>query len=149
MILSRQKNPGLDFCIGVARALDLPPEDILRRAALLPPLPPAVSEEREILRLVRSIGGQARHTAMTMLRALAGAPQPASQPATDVARENRATYQADQPRTPVDRLAYDIAQQLNTMTPDDQNRVIDLMRRLSGTQGGNTEDVPNGPLGPD
>ena len=55
-VFSRQQNPGLDFCIGVARALDLPPEDVLRRAGLLPPLPPSVTEEREIVTQVGPFG---------------------------------------------------------------------------------------------
>jgi len=132
-VLSLQQNPGLGFCIGVARAFDIPPEDVLRLAGLLPPLPPAVKEEREIVRLIRSIGVQAREVVMAQLRALAGVP-PA--PANQVAEE-RAAYQVDEPRTLPERLAQDIAQQLSTMPPEDQNRVIDLMRRLSGDHASN------------
>jgi transcriptional regulator with XRE-family HTH domain len=39
MTMSQQKNPGLDFCLGVAKALKVPPEDVLRRAGLLPAVP--------------------------------------------------------------------------------------------------------------
>jgi len=36
-VVGGQANPGLDFCIGLARALKIPPEQVLRRAGLLPP----------------------------------------------------------------------------------------------------------------
>lgn len=38
-IISGQTNPGFDFCVGIAKALDMPAEDVLRRAGLLPALP--------------------------------------------------------------------------------------------------------------
>ena len=31
--------PGADFCVAVARAFDLPPEEVFRRAGILPPTP--------------------------------------------------------------------------------------------------------------
>jgi transcriptional regulator with XRE-family HTH domain len=37
LILSGDRNPGPDICLGVARAFDLPPEDVFRTAGLLPP----------------------------------------------------------------------------------------------------------------
>lgn len=35
-ILSGQRKPGVEACAGVARAFHLPPEDVMRRAGLLP-----------------------------------------------------------------------------------------------------------------
>lgn len=35
-VLNDRANPGLDFCVGVARALDVPPENVLRMAGLIP-----------------------------------------------------------------------------------------------------------------
>lgn len=35
-VLNDRTNPGLDFCVGVARALDVPPENVLRMAGLIP-----------------------------------------------------------------------------------------------------------------
>lgn len=39
MVTTERQNPGYDFCIKVANALDEPPEKVLRIAGLLPPLP--------------------------------------------------------------------------------------------------------------
>ena len=39
MVLSQRKQPGLDFCVGIARAFHLPPETVLRRAGLIPGAP--------------------------------------------------------------------------------------------------------------
>jgi transcriptional regulator with XRE-family HTH domain len=38
-VLNGQRNPGLKFCLGIADALDEPPELVMRRAGLLPELP--------------------------------------------------------------------------------------------------------------
>lgn len=75
MVLSEQKRPGLDFCVGIGRALGEPPEKILRLAGLLPPLPPAVEEEKEIIDIVRSLSPEGRAFILRMLRGLkSGAP---------------------------------------------------------------------------
>jgi transcriptional regulator with XRE-family HTH domain len=71
LVFSRQKGVGLDFCIGVARALGEQPERILRRAGLLPPLPAAVEEENEVLQIYRTLPATQRRTILSMLRALA------------------------------------------------------------------------------
>jgi len=39
MILSGKSNPGNDLCVGIAKALKIPPEEVFRRAGILPPLP--------------------------------------------------------------------------------------------------------------
>lgn len=38
-VISGHKNPGLDFCLGIAKAFDYPPDYVLRRAGLLPAAP--------------------------------------------------------------------------------------------------------------
>ncbi len=38
-VISGHANPGPDFCLGVARAFNQPPEKVFRAAGLLPPLP--------------------------------------------------------------------------------------------------------------
>lgn len=43
MVVSGQKGVGLDFCLGVSRAFGQPPETVLRKAGLLPPIPTLVS----------------------------------------------------------------------------------------------------------
>lgn len=53
-LLNRQNRPALETCIGIAEALGYPPELVLRKAGLLPPLPgtddQAIQEVREIMR---------------------------------------------------------------------------------------------------
>ena len=61
-----------DFCVGVARAFELQPEELLRQAGLLPALPPEVREEREVQYLIRTISSEEREAALAMLRGLAG-----------------------------------------------------------------------------
>lgn len=41
-VLNDRRNPGVDFVLAVARALGVKPEDLYRRAGLLPPKPAAV-----------------------------------------------------------------------------------------------------------
>lgn len=38
-VINGHANPGLDFCEGIARALKIPTQEVMRRAGLLPPLP--------------------------------------------------------------------------------------------------------------
>lgn len=40
-VITEQRDPSPDFCIAIAHALRLPPEDVLRRAGHLPPKPTA------------------------------------------------------------------------------------------------------------
>lgn len=64
--------PSWDFCYRIATPLQLPPEQLFRIAGLLPPQSPPVQEEAEILDIVRKLTGAARHTVLTMLRAVGG-----------------------------------------------------------------------------
>ena len=38
-VLSGKTNPGFEFCIGIAKALGMPPEVVMRKAGLMPPRP--------------------------------------------------------------------------------------------------------------
>lgn len=53
-ITNRQNQPSFETCIGIAQALGYPPEQVLRKAGLLPPWPghddKAIQEVREIMR---------------------------------------------------------------------------------------------------
>lgn len=44
-VLGENANPGLDFLVGVARALGIPREEVFRRAGVLPPL---IEDESEL-----------------------------------------------------------------------------------------------------
>lgn len=72
MVISEQKRPGLELCLGIAHAFGEQPEKVLRLAGLLPSLPPAVVEEREALAILRTLPAATRSTVMQMLRGLAG-----------------------------------------------------------------------------
>lgn len=71
MVISGQKGIGWEFCLGIARALGYPPEDVLRRAGLLPPIPARVQDEQEMLGIWRMLSDVQRRTILVMLRALA------------------------------------------------------------------------------
>jgi len=73
-VMTGQRNPGFDFCVGIARALSEPPEKMLRLAGLLPALPPAVAEESEVVGLFRRLSSQTRSVIVITLRGLAGLP---------------------------------------------------------------------------
>jgi transcriptional regulator with XRE-family HTH domain len=45
-VIQGQRNPGLDFCMGIAKAFQVPPEVVMRSAGILPPVP-EIDEERE------------------------------------------------------------------------------------------------------
>ncbi|MFQ5613980.1 MAG: helix-turn-helix domain-containing protein [Anaerolineae bacterium] len=69
MVLNGDKRPGLDFCNGVARALNHPPEAIFRLAGLLPPDPDMDPEEKEALHLFRQLGDAERKRILQAMRA--------------------------------------------------------------------------------
>ena len=56
-LLNQQNNPGLEICIGIADALGYPPEYVLRKAGLIPPLPATPDDERikEVREIMRNL----------------------------------------------------------------------------------------------
>ncbi len=116
-VISGAKRPGLDFCVGVGRALSVRPEEVLRRAGLLPALPAPVADEGEALTLLRELSGGERSLIIRQLRALASAPaahgvnerQPAYNADTDLQRFYRVAERlARLPDGPIrnDAIAY-------------------------------------------
>lgn len=69
-ILNGSRRAGPDLCNAFAHALDETPERIFRLAGLLPPMAPAVEEEREAVAILRSLPTELRLVAMRMLRSL-------------------------------------------------------------------------------
>ena len=61
-ILSGARRPGPEACVGIARALGLPPEQVFRKAGLLPALPGPDDEVllRELLEVVRQLNPEER-----------------------------------------------------------------------------------------
>ena len=71
-VISKVRQPTWDFCASVAVALGEPIDEVFILAGLKNPLPPAVEEEREAIRILRSLSTTVRNVAMTVLRAIAG-----------------------------------------------------------------------------
>lgn len=124
-IMAGRNRPGLDFCVGISRALDKPPEKVLRLAGLLPALPPAVAEEGEAMSLFRRLNRQARGVVVTTMRSLLGLPS---------------TPGVDEPQTLDDLLAYHIENQGQYLTVEEERAVFDLMKTLRDRG----EGAPNG-----
>jgi len=82
-ILNGSRRAGPEVCNALARALDEPPERVFRLAGLLPPLPPAVEEEREAVRILRGLSPDLREAALRMLRGLRPGAVPPPPPAPD------------------------------------------------------------------
>lgn len=70
LVLNEQKGPGPKLCRGIARALDLPPEDVFRRAGLLPPAPEETSSLREVIHLFNQLSPEQQDNMLAMARAL-------------------------------------------------------------------------------
>jgi len=63
-------NPGSDFCLGIAKALDLPPETVFRKAGILPPEPDLTSREKINLHLFRQLSLAEQERQLAVMRAL-------------------------------------------------------------------------------
>ena len=133
-VLTGKQVPGLEFCKAVAQALDTPVTEVLRMAGHLPALPPPVYEEQEAVRIMRALSEQMRGVALSILRAL-------------YASTRQGGTEAEGTDGLSERLAREIAYDLGKMTPDDQRRVIDLMKRLRGDRG--EEEADHVSLGTD
>ena len=70
-VLSGQRAPTFEFCAAIAAPLELDPVEVFRLADLLPPLPPNVDAEEELLHAFRQIPSDQRQVVLTMVKALA------------------------------------------------------------------------------
>ena len=80
-ILNRERRAGPETCLGIARALEVPPERVFRLAGLLPPLPENISKEEDLLYYFRQLDDFGKHEAISIIRTL---------------REARTEYKTDQ-----------------------------------------------------
>ena len=95
-VVTGKQIPGLEFCKGVAKALDMPADRLLRLAGHLAYVPEAVAEEQEAVRLFRTLNEQMRGVALSVLRALqSGAPHSGAW----VQRESRAPSSSAWPKS--------------------------------------------------
>ncbi len=65
------ETPGAEFCLAIARAFKMEPEDVLKRAGRFPPEPPVTSRRREADRLFARLSEEDQETLLVQMRALA------------------------------------------------------------------------------
>jgi transcriptional regulator with XRE-family HTH domain len=134
-VMNERAQAGAEFCVSVARALGEDPEDMLRLAGILPPLPPAVREEGEALRLFRSFDPQAREVILVTLRCLLGLHGSLSR-AVEEQPAARDGGHGDRPHTFSEWLAWHIARNGKTMTREEWRQVCDLASLVQETNEG-------------
>lgn len=70
-VMNGQKNPGFEFCKGIARAFGISrPEFVMMRAGLLPPLPKSTASLREANDLFAQLTDEEQRMLLTQMRAL-------------------------------------------------------------------------------
>jgi len=72
-VLSGYRKPGYRLCRGIARALEMNPEDVFRRAGLLPPAPDADDPQlKAALFLFEKLTDADQERVLAIMKALAG-----------------------------------------------------------------------------
>lgn len=69
-LLSEQRVPSSDTCLGIARAFDIPPETVLRKAGLLPPLKENNERTRELKHVFDQLDNHHQELALRMVRSI-------------------------------------------------------------------------------
>lgn len=69
-VIAGQRNPGCEFCIKVAQALELSPVFILVKAGILPPVPASEDSPtlQEIIELARSLSSEDQNHLLEYVR---------------------------------------------------------------------------------
>ena len=67
-VLSQAQQPGPDTCTGIARALRISPEEVFRRAGLLPPQPEETPTSRELLYMFMQLDDQDQERILSITR---------------------------------------------------------------------------------
>jgi transcriptional regulator with XRE-family HTH domain len=68
-VLNQRTNPGLQFCTEIARALNVPPENILRLAGLLPPQPEETATINEFIHLLNQLPAEEQKELLLVAKA--------------------------------------------------------------------------------
>ena len=74
LVMSGQRNPGVDFCNGIARAFGVSPVTVLARAGIIPPLDDEDVTFRELWHHVRRLGYRDRVRLIQIAREWASEP---------------------------------------------------------------------------
>jgi transcriptional regulator with XRE-family HTH domain len=69
-VLSGSAKPGFNFCKGVAQALGVPTEEVLRKAGLLPPEPEETTTTRELMRSFSQLTVEEQRMVIEMIHGL-------------------------------------------------------------------------------
>ncbi len=54
-VISDKVTPGYEFCIAIGKALQVPPESVMRLAGLLPPVPAKTEQSEQLLYLFNQL----------------------------------------------------------------------------------------------
>jgi len=76
-VLSGARDPGSDFCRGIARALDLPEETVFRKAGLMSPEPPDTELLRALVHFFNKADLYKQRMIVAAARAIAAEQEPA------------------------------------------------------------------------
>ncbi len=68
-ILNGTRKAGADSCLAIARALNLPPEQVFRKAGLLPSKSETTEQAEEALHLFQQLSSEKQRLALKTLRA--------------------------------------------------------------------------------
>jgi transcriptional regulator with XRE-family HTH domain len=70
MVINGQANPGLELCRGIARAFNLPLEEVLRKAGILPPLTSRDAGVSAVLARLDEMSGADRKETLTLFQTI-------------------------------------------------------------------------------
>ena len=126
-VLAGHRNPGLEFCTGVARAFGADPVYVLRLAGLLPALPENRELEQELLHVFHQIPPAQRRVAIAALRGIAGQIPPGI-PTPAVEQVPESTAEAEPPG---DEPAQEIEQMFDNHTDELFLQMFDLLAKMA------------------
>jgi transcriptional regulator with XRE-family HTH domain len=119
-VISGGEKAGADFCLGIARALNKSPYEILRRAELLPPEPEQSPGEADMLHNYRRLPKSKQQFVLDMMRGLLGAPP---QPTLTDSREQ---YTIEEKKVDkIKRLQHELAETICQLSAEEAAELND------------------------